>query len=101
MVNAQEKKPEETGSKYCDSPTKAKQSSNYITPSIHPVTIRHVKSFSNIRIDLLDPIVVTFATSHLLMSPLKAQAIKNVLLIEVTLLTSHILMSPFKDRMAT
>jgi hypothetical protein len=36
------------------------------------ISSRHVKSFSTIRIDLLDRIVSTFATSHLLRSPLKA-----------------------------
>ncbi len=38
---------------------------------------RHVNSFVNIRIDLLWYIVVTEATSHLLMSPLKAAADLN------------------------
>ncbi len=35
---------------------------------------RHVTSFSTIHIDLLSDIVVTFATSHWLRSPLKAEA---------------------------
>jgi hypothetical protein len=44
-------------------------------PSNHnSMSSRHVRSFSNIRIDLLDCIVVTFATSHLLRSLLKVVA---------------------------
>jgi hypothetical protein len=71
-------------------------------PSNHKnISSRHVKSFSNIRVGLLCPIWVTFPTSHLLMSPLKLEAITNVTSIFVTLLTSHILMSPLKDRIAT
>ena len=38
---------------------------------------RHVKSFSNIRIDLLEFILVTFATSHCFRSPLKVEAPSN------------------------
>jgi hypothetical protein len=38
---------------------------------------RHVKSFSILRIDLLNCISVTFATFHVLRSPLKAEAHSN------------------------
>ncbi len=46
-------------------------------PPIKTVCSCHVKSFSNIRIDLLEFIVVTLETSHLLRSPLKAEADKR------------------------
>ncbi len=38
---------------------------------------RHIKSFFTTRIDLLDRIVITFATSHWLSSPLKAETYWN------------------------
>ncbi len=51
---------------------------NLTEPSNHyRMSSRHVKSFYNIRTDLLPRIVVTVATSHWLMSPLKAEADSN------------------------
>ena len=47
-------------------------------PSNHiSMSSRHVKAFSNIRFHLLSDIVVTFATSHWLSSPLKAEVPQN------------------------
>ncbi len=56
--------------------------SRILHPPIEPskqysMSSRPVKAFSNIHIDSLDCIVVTFATSHLLRSPLKAEALQN------------------------
>jgi hypothetical protein len=49
-------------------------------PSNHNrMSSHHVKSFSNIRIDLLAKISVTFATSHWLRSPLKAELNENTI----------------------
>jgi hypothetical protein len=45
--------------------------------SHNSMSSRHVKSFSTTRIDLLRYILVTFATSHWLRSPLKAEAPQN------------------------
>ncbi len=51
---------------------------NPTEPSNHnSMSSRHANSFSNIRIDLLANILVTSATSHLLMSPLKTEASAN------------------------
>ncbi len=44
-------------------------------PNRNSLSSRHIKSFSTIRIDLLAAILVTFATSHWLRSPLKALAV--------------------------
>ncbi len=56
---------------------RTRKKANILQSTYNSMSSRHVKSFHNIRIHLLPSIVVTFATSHWLRSPLKTEASRN------------------------